>query len=101
MYIAGYTLVDNTTGEVVLDASGNPIKDTAGKPTYKKNNSGEYELKSYYYAFTDEFQLERIDKFVFEGNSKGEKLENLVEYNFERPEATPWYQLYLPYIKCR
>ena len=66
---------------------------------------GEYELESdgktkktkeYVYAFTDSFQLERIDAYI--SGDAGVTLNNLEEYNFERPAATPWYQLYLPYI---
>ncbi len=69
-----------------LDSKGNPSFETDknGKPTH---------LQELRYALTDSFQLERIEKFATEGN-----LSHLVEYNFERPAETPWYQLYLPYI---
>ena len=66
-----------------------PIEGVSGTTVDK----GGLKLTEYTYAFTDSFQLERIDKLVSEMEHK-----NLVEYNFERPAPTPWYQLYLPYI---
>ena len=70
-----------------------PLYNADGQIVGYEQSGGKYVLKEYQYAFTDSFQLERIDKIISEGN-----LKNLVEYNFERPAATPWYQLYLPYI---
>ncbi|MBR2931045.1 MAG: ATP-dependent zinc metalloprotease FtsH [Clostridia bacterium] len=75
------------------DASGAPQLDENQNPVYEKDSKGEYKTTKYTYAFTDSFQLYRLDEFISSG-----ELKNLVEYNFERPAETPWYQLYLPYI---
>ncbi len=96
--VDGNSVITLKVLQLAVDADGTPILDSAGNPTYKVDNAGKEVLKTYYYAFTDEFQLERIDKFVFEGNSEGKKLQNLQKFDFDRPPATPWYQLYLPYI---
>ncbi|MBR7117281.1 MAG: ATP-dependent zinc metalloprotease FtsH [Clostridia bacterium] len=66
-----------------LDENKNPVLDESGKVITKSES----------YAFTDTFQLERLDKIISEG-----ELKNLEEYNFERPAEAPWYQIYLPYI---
>jgi ATP-dependent Zn protease len=82
--------VHNQDGSLATDENGNPV--------YEKNAKGEFVYVEHSYAFTNDFQLSRIEKFALEGNSKGEELRNLETYNFERPAETPWYVLYLPYI---
>ena len=81
-------------GESVITVySLKPLYNADGQLIGYEQNGGKYVLEENKYAFTDSFQLARIDKIISEGN-----LQNLEEYNFERPAATPWYQLYLPYI---
>ena len=64
-----------------------------GKVVRKRNAQDGFVVTEHSYAFTDTFQLERIDKIISEGD-----LVNLEEYNFERPAETPWYEIYLPFI---
>ena len=68
--------------------------DPNGDPIYKKKSNGDYDLKKYSLALSHEVQLEWINNFIIEdGNCN-----NLKDYNFLRPQSTPWYVLYLPYI---
>ena len=69
------------------------VYDSKGNIVLKHNSQGQPIITEHSYAFTDTFQLERIDKIISEGN-----LKNLEEYNFERPAETPWYEIYLPFI---
>ena len=69
-----------------------------GTPIFDTNTDGSYKTKEHTYAFTDTFQLERIDKIVSGEAVDIDAPQRLEEYNFERPAETPWYQLYLPYI---
>ncbi len=76
-----------------LDEGGKPQINEDGSVVFKKNSKDEYELKEYSYAFTDSVQIDYVHAIA-----TGGQLENLAEYNFERPAETPWYQIYLPYI---
>ncbi len=71
---------------------------------YEKNEAGQfipdekegYKTKEYTYTFSYELQINRIMSIV-EDNIASAKT-NLVYYDFEPMEATPWYLAYLPYI---
>ncbi len=79
--------------QYTYDDRGNVIRDMNGKPVYKTDKNGNLSLAEYTFAFTNEFQLYRLDTLISEGNN-----ENLVEYDFERAAETPWYVAYIPYL---
>ncbi len=92
--VNGESIITVKALQIVKDAQGNPVLDADGNVTYEKKGN-DYVLKEYTYAFTDSFQLERIDEIVNSGSLKNL---DLAACDFERPAGTPWYQLYLPYI---
>ena len=70
----------NELNEVVLDENGNP----------------KYIEKEYSYEFTYTTQIDEINAIAREKYESGES--NLKKYDYEAPEQTPWYVMYLPYI---
>ncbi len=50
------------------------------------------ETRTYEYQFNYNAQIDRILELAENGGA------NLEDYNFEAPEPTPWYIMYLPYI---
>ena len=70
----------NELNEIVLDENGNP----------------KYIEKDYSYKFTYTTQIDEINAIAREKYESGES--NLKKYDYEAPEETPWYVMYLPYI---
>ncbi len=92
--IDGESVINLQGFKPIKDDNGNYVLDAEGNRTYQlKEGTNERELFTFSYSLTHTFQLERIDEIVYSGN-----LKNLKEYNLERPQETPWYQIYLPYI---
>ena len=70
----------NELNEIVLDENGNP----------------KYVEKEYSYEFTYTTQIDEINAIAREKYESGNS--NLKKYDYEAPEETPWYVMYLPYI---
>ena len=77
---------------VELDENGNK------KYTFETNDKGEPKVQEYTYAFRYDIQLEQIRSIIEEFENKENYTPNLVEYDYEAPQATPWYLTYLPWI---
>ena len=67
-----------------------------GSFSYDLDDKGERKVKEYKYSFSYLIQIERIISIIDENAADGHT--NLVEYDFEPLEETPWYLAYLPYI---
>ena len=93
--VDGDSVVTIEAYEVRTDKDGKLLRiesgDNAGKFDYVYGEDGQKKRTEYSYELTHSFQLEQIDKLA-EGS------ENVEYYNYLRPEETPWYMTYLPFI---
>ncbi len=71
-------------------------KNGDGTYNFELDDKGEKKVKEYTYTFSYELQLNKIISIVEENIADGET--NLVQYDFEPAQQTPWYLAYLPYI---
>ncbi len=77
-----------------LDADGNDIPGQ-----YETNSKGEYITDTIEYPLADTSQRDEIYEIARQKNEAGMNAAgNKIEYNATRPEGTPWYLAYLPYI---
>ena len=77
-----------------LDESGNEIEGQ-----FEQNSKGEYITDTIEYPLADTSQRDEIYEIARQKNEAGENAAGgKIEYNATRPEGTPWYLAYLPYI---
>ena len=77
-----------------------PKKDSAGDiipGQYEVDSEGKYVTYSDTYELSNMTQVEEIYRIAREKMTSGEAT-NLKHYDETRPEGTPWYRLYLPYL---
>ena len=67
-----------------------------GSYSYELDEKGEKKLVELKYTFSYLLQLDQI-LYIIEANAQ-DGVTNLVEYDFEPVQQTPWYLAYLPYI---
>ncbi len=81
----------------VTDADGNILRDAAGKILdIQKDSKGNPVTAEYTYELSYNFQLEQINNIALEKYADSNS--RLTQYNYQAPEGTPWWQIYLPYI---
>ena len=90
--IDGDSVVTVKSKEIKTDNDGNFLKNAEGNFIY-----GE-EYKEYSYELTYTFQIERIDAMIQDLLDDGDPSNDIQYYNYLRPEETPWYMVYLPWI---
>ena len=77
----------------LLNENGTPVTDADGNRIYATNEQGELIVSSKEIQLNYSFQLQKISDLAADGG-----LTNLTDYDFEAPQATPWYISYLPYL---
>ncbi len=70
------------------------INEEDGDFVYDEKGEKKVSDKEYSYKFTYQTQIEEINDIAREKFNSGV----LLEYDYEAPEETPWYVMYLPYI---
>jgi cell division protease FtsH len=79
-----------------LTENGDYIYSTQGKVVRETDKTGKYIYETYTYQLSYNFQLSEINAIAAAMIESGET--NLKSYDYLEAGATPWYQIYLPYI---
>ena len=82
--------------KIKTDESGNELKNEDGSYIFATDDKGNYVFQVYTYQISYTFQLEDINRTAYDSYTTPGS--HLTTYNYKAAAATPWYQLYLPYI---